>query len=88
MPERAQPCLMPLRTLKGAHKPPLTLSTLSMSLYKTLIMAIKPGLKPKFSRTFHRYPCSTRSNAFSWSKKIRPALKPNSLETSKTSRIK
>ncbi|KAK0155777.1 Transcription factor Sox-18 [Merluccius polli] len=88
MPERAQPCLTPLHTLKGAHRLPLNFSTLSTPLYNTLILAMKPALNPNFSITFQRKLCSTRSNAFSWSREIRPVLQPNELEMSKTSRMR
>ena len=54
IPERGQPCLNPRHTLKGALSPPLISSTLSMSHYKTWIMALRPGLRPKTSRVFQR----------------------------------
>lgn len=47
IPDSAQPCWMPLCTLKGAHRLPLTFSTLSMLLDNIWILAIKPVMKPK-----------------------------------------
>lgn len=58
---RAQPCRTPLSTLKGAHKLLMNFNRLSMSLYGTWIMAMKPGLNSNLSMTFRRKLCSTWS---------------------------
>ena len=77
--DAGQPCL-----LKRSERCP-AVTTLAEGLeYKICIILIKFGSNLNFSKTFHRYPRSKRSNVFSASRNRSPPGKPVFLASAMT----